>query len=133
MAYLLRPRVLHRLPGRLRIHLPLLERLPSRNGGAVEFAARLLSVPKGIKEVTPCVLTGNVLIRYDAEHLTDGDVLRYLQAVTQLCVTNRDRLEALTADSLHEAEGRLCQWLNEKISYRLDLDGDMRIPSDVLA
>ena len=132
-AYLLRPRVLHALPGRLRIHLPLLKRLPIENGGAVQFVARVLSVPTGITEVAPCLVTGNVLVNYDAERLTADDVLRYLRSATQLCLSNRDRLEGLTAGRLQEVEERLCKWLSGQLSYRLELDGNARIPEDVLA
>jgi len=133
IRYFLRSRIVHRLPGRLRIHLPLLKRLPRENSGAVAIVARLLSLPDGISEVAPCLETGNVVIRYNAALHTDDDVLRYLHALTQLCVTNRDLLESLSAEHLFECEERLCTWLKEKLAYRLELDGSMRIPDDVLA
>jgi hypothetical protein len=133
LAYLLRPRVVHELPGRMRIHLPLLDRLPSENGDTVDMVARLLSVPQGVEEVSPCLITGNVLIRYDSRRLTAQEVLHYLTAITQLVVRNHDRFEIMTAGHFHQCEERLRGWLSAKLSYRLELDGNVRIPDHVLA
>jgi hypothetical protein len=133
LSFLLRPRVVHELPGRLRIHLPLLDRLPSENGKTVDVVARLLSVPNGVEEVSPCLITGNVLIRYDSRRLAPQEVLLYLKAITRLIVHNRDRFETMTAEQFHECEDNLRGWLSGKLSYRLELDGNVRIPDHVLA
>jgi hypothetical protein len=124
--------VLHALPGRVRIHLPVLKRAPLHDTGAVDLVARVLSAPAGITEVVPCVVTGNVLVRFDEEQLEADDVLRYFRAATRLCVTNRDLLENLTPTRLQEAEERLCEWLRGRLSYRLNLDGNSKIPEHVL-
>lgn len=132
LGALLRPRVLHALPGRLRIHLPLLKRLPE-NDGIVSLVADLLSVPEGIAEVAPNTATGNVLLRYDGSRLSRDEVMGYLQSVTRICVSHRDRLESVPKERIPEVGERLRIWLGETVSARLHLDPDARVPDDVLA
>ena len=133
IGYWLQPRLLHRLPGRVRIHLPVLKRLGKDNPGVVAFVTRLLSVPPGLSEVAPCPITGNVLIRFDGERLKAEDVVRFVRAAARLCLANQDKLGKVPVDRLPEIEDRLAAWLKERITYRLEFDGDLRIPEDVLA
>lgn len=133
IAYLVRPRVVHRLPGRLRIHIPLLRRVPPEHSGAVAFVARMLEVPEGIVSVSPCLTTANVLIRYDSDRISDDDILRFLRAVTQLAVKNRFFIQGLTLERLLASEDSLREWLTNTISQRLEFDSRSRIPDDVLA
>jgi hypothetical protein len=131
-ALLLRPKALHKLPGRIRVHMPLLKRLPLDSLAAAQATARLLSAPDGIDEAVPSVKTGNVLVRYDAGRVSEEDVLRYLRSVTEIFVANRDRLTGLDAERLRAAEDRIRDWLTQNITYRLELRGDLRIPDEVL-
>lgn len=132
-ALWLRPRVVHALPGRLRVHLPLLKQVPSSEAYAVARVTRLICAPDAIEEAAPDLRTGNVLIRYDAETLSQSDVLRYLRGVTQLWLTNQSRLSALPPERYGEIEERLQVWLRGRVTYRLHLDGDARIPDELLA
>ena len=132
-ALLLRPRILHQLPGRIRFHLPILKRLPKTHGATAELVARLLSVPEGIAEVSPCLTTGNVLVRFDSNNLTSDHVLKYMNTVTQLSMHNRDQLERFETNDFPEIEMRLRNWLSNEVSSTLELDGKLRIPEDVLA
>ena len=133
LSYLLRPRVVHQLPGRLRIHLPLLQRIGGENGSVVDLAARLVAVPDGITDVQAAPATGNVLVQYDAEALDAEDVQRYLHALTRMCVANRARFARTTTEAAQQAEKRLRDWLRTRLNDDLDLEGDLRIPDDVLA
>lgn len=133
IALWLRPRVVHALPGRLRVHLPLLKQVPAADADWVVRVARLLSAPDAIKDATPDLRTGNVLIQYDAHALTQGDVLRYLRGVTQLWLTNQSRLMALPPERRGDIEERLQEWLRAQVTYRLHLDGHAKIPNELLA
>jgi len=70
-------KIVHQLPGRIKIHLPLIK------GLSVEklklLADRLFpdfELPDGIKKVRPNPITGNVVIEYDPNKI---DILVFLE------------------------------------------------------
>jgi hypothetical protein len=70
-------KIVHQLPGRIKIHLPLIK------GVSVEklklLADRLFAdfeLPDGIKKVRPNPITGNVVIEYDPNKI---DILVFLE------------------------------------------------------
>jgi len=70
-------KIVHQLPGRIKIHLPLIK------GVSVEklklLADRLFAdfeLPDGIKRVRPNPITGNVVIEYDPNKI---DILVFLE------------------------------------------------------
>jgi cation-transporting ATPase I len=67
------PRIVHALPGRVRVHLPGWE---GRSLRALEDALRRM---RGVSDVRSSVLTGNVLIRFDPETTSDESILLALR------------------------------------------------------
>jgi hypothetical protein len=70
-------KIVHQLPGRIKIHLPLIK------GVSVEklklLADRLFAdfeLPDGIKKVRPNPITGNVVIEYDPNKI---DIFLFLE------------------------------------------------------
>jgi|ADKJ01.1.fsa_nt_gi hypothetical protein len=70
-------KIVHQLPGRIKIHLPLIK------GVSVEklklLAERLFAdfeLPDGIKKVRPNPITGNVVIEYDPNKI---DIFLFLE------------------------------------------------------
>jgi len=80
-------KIVHQLPGRIKIHLPLIK------GVSVEklklLAERLFAdfeLPDGIKKVRPNPITGNVVIEYDPNKI---DILVFLEEL-RLRIKNLD-------------------------------------------
>ena len=131
LFFLTRPRVVHALPGRLRLHVPSLKRWGRGHDALVSLTARLLTVPADIHDASPCVATGNILIRYDAERLSEDELVAFLESLLRILTAHRaDWLAARTRD-LTVVETRLRQWLNGALSHRLYLDRRLRVPADV--
>ena len=131
LFFLAKPRILHALPGRVRVHLPFLKRWGRDFEDACSLMARLLSTPDEIDDVSPCIVTGNVLIRYEAERLSQADLMAFLSSVLKIVIAHRDdwpKAQTLERDAL---ERRLCDWLRGSLSHRLHLDSRLRIPADV--
>lgn len=78
----LKPRVVHRLPGRLRLHLPALKRLASFNGDVTPTIEEYLILPEGIKSVSVNTRVGSMLICYQGEKLTESKVLEHVQSLS---------------------------------------------------
>jgi len=132
-GWLLRPRIIHRLPGRLRLHLPALERV---NGSSAEWAfvwRDLFGNLAEIQEVQVNLATGNALIRYHADQLTEAELLAFMGAVNRLVLRYWDRLAATPAPELPEVLGRLIGAIRAGSRRRLALDDRLEISEDVWA
>lgn len=75
---MLRPRVVHRLPGRLRVHLPALKHLPENNAQLLDVIEAVLAAPLEIESARACSATGNLLLTYDPARVADEQVVRYM-------------------------------------------------------
>ncbi len=131
LFFLTKPRVIHALPGRLRLHVSFLKRWGRDYDELVALTARLLTIPEGIHEVSPCAATGNVLIRYDAKRYSEDELLAFLDSVFRIVMAQRDDCLKAHKRDLTDVEARLRQWLRRSLSHRLHLDRRLRIPEDV--
>ena len=82
------PRVVHNLPGRLRLHFPVLERLSSRWHRYSAPVAELIKIKQGIQNTSIQPMTGNVLITYDADTLGQNEVLNWLESIATIVKNN---------------------------------------------
>ena len=127
LATIGRPRLLHALPGRLRLHAPFLKRYGKEFPELVEMAARLLTLPEEIEEVSPNPISGNVLLRYDPDKISQEDVVAFFRAVLRCCVRDRDLLARVLNERPDTVEQELCDWMRAALSRRLYLDPGVRI------
>jgi len=128
-----RPRVIHRLTGRLRIHIPLLRRLPREHQGLADAVGSLLAAPEGIRQVRVSLHTGNTLLLFDPDQLTEGEILEYLRGVLDVFLRHRERLSEVPPERLPLVLRRLEPVLLGAVRRRLSLRTDIEIGDDVLA
>jgi hypothetical protein len=74
----LKPRVVHRLPGRVRVHIPALRQVTLAFQTIVDVLVTKFSLPTGIENVKINYITGNLLILYDHKCIQEKDVLSWL-------------------------------------------------------
>ena len=82
------PRVVHNLPGRVRIHFPALERLSSRWHGYSAPVADLVKIKQGIQNTNIQPTTGSVLITYDADMLGQKHICNWLDSIATIVKNN---------------------------------------------
>lgn len=81
-------RIVHSLPGRLRIHIPILEKLPRRWYPYSDRTADLIMMQNGITGVNIEPVTGNVLIRYNPQQIEESDILTWLKTLAETFITS---------------------------------------------
>ena len=131
--WVVRPRVLHRLPGRLRVHLPFLKGAYACDGPLAGLVQRLLAIPNEIQGVSASSATGNAVIEYDASAVTEREVLEYLKHALNLCMKHREQLAALGPEGVLAAGDRLEEFVKRGVRQGLRLDPELGIPDDLLA
>ncbi|MGD1974239.1 MAG: hypothetical protein PVH37_04435 [Desulfobacterales bacterium] len=98
------PRVVHNLPGRVRIHFPALKRLSSHWHRYSAPVAELVKIKRGIQNTSIQPMTGSVLITYDADTLGQKEVLNWLESIATIFTNN---LRDYTSLSEHNFESLL--------------------------
>ena len=82
------PRVVHNLPGRVRIHFPAIEKLSSRWHRYSAPVAELVKIKQGIQKTNIQPMTGSVVITYDADTLGQKDVFNWLESIATIVKNN---------------------------------------------
>lgn len=91
-------RVVHRLPGRIRIHIPVLENLPEYWWIFLKPSTELIRIRKGINTAEIQPITGSLLIDYDPKEMDEAGILKWLETLVAAFL----KLE-IKSDPLNEA------------------------------
>ena len=101
------PHVVHNLPGRLRLHFPVLERLSSRWHRYSASVADLIKIKQGIQNTNIQPVTGSVLITYDADILGQKDVFNWLESIATIVKNNVGNYTSLSEHSFESLLNRV--------------------------
>ena len=104
-------KVRHRLPGRIRLYIPALEKLPPSWHHMAEPINELILLKNGIKSVKIEPVSGGVVLNYTPEMICERDVLNWLELIVRRFINlirrhnNPSRKESLSV--LHSLKERL--------------------------
>ena len=130
-SWLMRPRVAHRLPGRLRLSVPALKQIGDAQQEWAFLWRDLLGGMNEIESVEATPATGSVLIRYRRDQLTEAELIAFLSAVNRIALKHWDRIAALPPDKAPDAVRRVILALRRATRHRLALDEKLEIATDV--
>jgi hypothetical protein len=99
--YVSASRVINRLPGRIRIHIPILEKLPNRWFIYSDQAIELVKMRNGIEDVEIRPISGSVIIRYDTGRIEEDEILAWLRTLVKDFLSSE-----WPSNSINEAEIR---------------------------
>lgn len=71
-------RIVHHIPGRIRIEIPYFKKIPMSKLLEIREKLSKLPVPEGIEFIKPSFLSGSVVIKYRPEKI---DIVNYLENV----------------------------------------------------
>ncbi|NNK14107.1 MAG: hypothetical protein HKP52_07710 [Desulfofustis sp.] len=131
-GYLLlaKPRIVHSLPGRLRLQVPLLKKVGRDHQHWNDLLCTLLKVPEGIEEVSANSVSGTVLFNYNTKMVSEKEILSFITSLSRVFVTQRDDLGRLLKNDSDTIFNCLREWLERTVTQRLHLDVTQRILSD---
>ena len=94
-AYRLRreiePRVVHRLPGRLRLAIPALRRVPESARASVLGHLGAAALPGGVSRIEVNLISASVLVNYEPTQCTEEAVLAWVRSIAEsICHTVKD-------------------------------------------
>lgn len=130
-AWLLRPTVVHRLPGRLRLRIGALKRLSPQQRELTSAWQEILAIPPQIESVDVNHTSGSVLIRYEQTAISEREVLAFLADVNQFILRHWDRLTAMPESQLPKTLRRLQREVRHALRQRPTLGKDFEVSDDV--
>ncbi len=90
-------RIVHRMPGRIRIHIPLLEKVPPNWHAYSEIVADVIKIKNGIQKVEIQPISGRILIIYEPKVIGENEIKHWLNTLTKMVMSlsqiNRDLTE----------------------------------------
>lgn len=94
--------VVHSLPGRLRLHIPYIKKIPKEwhiEDSYFTIAQRI----KGIDKVDVCYHTANVLVIYDKNQLTEESVINIFKEMASVGVKHKEEFLRYKPEEKREA------------------------------
>ena len=125
---LMTPRVVHSLPGRLRVHIPALTHLPEDMKPLAEKFQKIVEVSSTIDKASLNLKSGNILICYCHKKVKEDEVVGFLSRTLQLFLDNKDKFTGQVRD-LDKVVTKLCSYLKTSITPNLYFPEE--VPEDV--
>ena len=111
-------RITHRLPGRIRIHIPALEKLPAEWRKYLEPSADIVSMLKGINTVQIQPVSGSLLITYDPGRIDEAGILQWLKSLVTAFLKQEIPSKPFTDANIRLRLERLHDWLSRNGAIR---------------
>ena len=125
---LMKPRVVHSLPGRLRVHIPALTHLPEDMKPLAGKFQKIVEVSSTIDKASLNLRSGNILICYCQKRAKEDEVIGFLNRMLQLLLDNKDKFSGQVRD-LDVVVTNLCSYLKNSITPNLYFP--KKVPEDV--
>jgi hypothetical protein len=74
-------KIKHRIPGRVRLHIPALEKLPKDWHSLANIVQDLITLKSGIKKASIVPQSGTIVLHYSPDSVCERDVLNWLEFV----------------------------------------------------
>lgn len=87
-----KPKILHSLPGRLRVEVAAIRRIPPEKTWLAHEIMNRIGLPSGISSLEPSFISGSLLFRYDPDCVSQEEVLGYVGEVARLFVRHREQI-----------------------------------------
>jgi hypothetical protein len=103
----LEPKILHHTPGRVRIHLPILKKIPGEFHQDTEELLSMTSLIREIDNTSVSFITGNILIHYNHQQVSAEDILKAFIFLNQLVIRNREQIISNPGQEILELKKKL--------------------------
>lgn len=97
-----RIKVVHSIPGRMRIHIPIAKKIPE----ALHLSDRhfeAFKMVKGINDVRFSYMTCNAIVEYDLTKTTEEKILSNFKSIAKFAQQHKESLEQFTPNQKEEA------------------------------
>ncbi len=100
MLYFYKIKIIHSIPGRLRVSVPGLELIPHEAKEYETYLSDLIKLKKGIQDISYSYMTNKVLFLYDTSCITDKEIVQWLEIIMKTLMEKEKDLKHLPLKTL---------------------------------
>lgn len=109
-------KVMHSLPGRLRIKVPDLNKVDKDFRIYDEYMTKAIKLLPGIEDVSYNYISSNVLLCYDAKTICEKKILDWIETIWQTGIKNRKFIEQNAVNNIQYVIDNLMYQLNQELN-----------------
>ena len=99
-VYFAKVKVVHSIPGRLRLQIPGLNNVPNEMKAYEHYVVDIIKLEEGIKEVNFSYITGKILLTYDPEKTNEKRIVSWLDLIWKKIIENERVYAKLSLDEI---------------------------------
>lgn len=108
-------KVVHSIPGRLRLSIPGLNQVPEDLRKYDYYTTEVIKMEPGIKEVSYSYITGKMLILYDQSQTDEKKIVEWLNEIWKKVVDNQSLYENMTQEEIEKNAENFYQILRSQL------------------
>ena len=102
ISRLIKPKIVHRLPGRLRRHIPALQHIPKQSKELAAEIIEKIKFAEGISSTELNLVSGTILIHYKDSITNESKVLNWVEKLIALIVETEKKISGAPKDQQRE-------------------------------
>lgn len=110
-------KVVHSIPGRLRLNVPGLNKVPEDMKKYEHYITNIIKMSSGIKEVEYSYITSKLLIIYDSKITNEKKIIDWLNLIWKTIVENQVLYENMSQKEIQENAEKFYEILHNKMKY----------------
>ncbi|MCT4595323.1 MAG: hypothetical protein N4A57_13820 [Anaeromicrobium sp.] len=95
-------KVVHSIPGRLRVHIPAIKNIPSEWQIKEDTLNPIFLELQGVESISFSYISGNAVIQYDKTVTNDKEILEEMNKIVKILGKHRKEIENISQDQLDE-------------------------------
>jgi len=127
----MRPRVIHRIPGRLRLHIPALKKVEAEFQEVSNLLISDFHLPAGIKLARINYISGNIVINYDPDITDERHVLVWILDVKKIFETTFLQFDKMDEQRIQNSVNKLKEFLKSVSNNGTIIDQTFKIPDEI--
>lgn len=108
-------KVIHSIPGRLRLLIPSLDKAPEQIKKYENYITSIIKLKDGIKNIEYSYITSKILIEYDKTILNEKEIVEWLNKIWKIIVDNENIYYDMTISEIEKNVIKFYKMLHKEL------------------
>ena len=108
-------KVVHSIPGRIRLFIPSLDQFPEQMKKYENYITAIIKLKAGINNIEYSYTTSKILVEYDKTKLKEEDIVNWLNKIWKIIVDNEDVYYGMSMDEVEKNVKKFYEMLKNEL------------------
>ncbi len=108
-------KIIHSIPGRIRLFIPLLNKVPEELKKYENYVSSILKLKTGINKIDYSYTTSKILIEYDKNKLNEKDIVNWMNKIWLIILDNRNLYKNISFSEIENNMDKFYKMLKNKL------------------